>query len=293
MSEPNVEVKLEGQGASEVDVSMEKKQDSGYITLSQEEVARRLQSSHIHFLIPCYGGQISEGTFASFIRFTMMAMKYNIPFSLDTMVNESLIPRGRNNLIAKAMANPNATHIMFIDADIKFDPEVIMRMILADAGVICGLYPMKGIPIKYVLNIIPGARRIGDLYEVSTAGTGFMLINRKIIQDLFDKMPELKYKDSLNLGEVYEPHMYALFDTMIDENGHYLSEDWTFCKRVREVLKTPIWVDTTIQLDHLGAYNFQGDANHIKKLVEEWSKNSEIKSASDQNKGYEIVPKES
>jgi len=265
----------------------------GVITLTQEQVIERLTKCHIHFLIPCYGGQISEGTFASFIRFTMLAMRYNIQFSLDTMVNESLIPRGRNNLIAKAMANPAATHIMFIDADIRFEPESILRMLLADAGVICGLYPMKGIPIKYVLNIVPNARQIGDLFEVSTSGTGFMLINRKIIQDLFDKLPELKYKDSLNLGEQYEKHMYALFDTMIDENGHYLSEDWTFCKRVREVLRIPIWVDKTVKLDHLGAYNFQGDPDHIRKLVDEWTKNAEIKSADDQNKGYEIAPKES
>lgn len=261
-------------------------------TMSQEEIIEKLQKTHIHFLIPCYGGQITEGTFASFVRFTMLAMKHNIPFSLDTMVNESLIPRGRNNLIAKAMANQSATHIMFIDSDIRFDPESILRMILADAGVICGLYPMKGIPIKYVLNIIPNARQIGNLFEVSTAGTGFMLIKREVIQSLMDKMPELKYKDSLNLGPQYEPNMYAFFDTMIDENGHYLSEDWTFCKRVREVLRQPIWVDTTVKLDHMGAYNFQGDTDHITKLVEEWTKNKEIKSADDQNKGYELAPKE-
>ena len=259
--------------------------------LTQEEVIQKLQSTHIHFLIPCYGGQISEGTFASFTRFTMLAMRHNIPFSLDTMVNESLITRGRNNLIAKALANPAATHIMFIDADIRFEPEAILKMVLADTGVVCGLYPMKGIPIKYVLNIIPGARRIDDLFEVSTAGTGFMLIKRDVIEKLIEKLPELKYKDSLNLGPQFEPNMYALFDTMIDENGHYLSEDWTFCKRVREVLRMPIWVDTSVKLDHLGAYNFQGDTGHIAKLVEQWTKTETIKSAEDQNKGYDVAQK--
>lgn len=261
-------------------------------TNNMDSVIAKLQKSHVHFCIPCYGGQVTEGTFASFIRFTMMAMKYNIPFSLDTMVNESLIPRGRNNLVAKFLANPNATHLMFIDADIRFDPEAVARMILHDVGVVCGLYPMKGIPIKYVLNIIPKARLIGDLFEVSTAGTGFMMIKREVIEKLIEKMPELKYKDSLNLGPQYEPHMHALFDTMIDENGHYLSEDWTFCKRVREVLKTPIWVDKTIRLDHMGAYNFQGDTKHIADLIDEWTKNQEIKSADDQQKAYDVATKD-
>lgn len=259
--------------------------------LPQEEVIRRLQGSHIHFCIPCYGGQLNEGFFASFIKFAILAMKHNIPFSLDTMVNESLIPRGRNNLVAKFLANKQATHLMFIDADIRFEPESVLRLILHNVGVACGLYPMKGIPIKYVLNIVPNARRNGSLFEVSTSGTGFMLIKREVIEELCAKMPELKYKDSLNLGKQYEPHMYALFDTMIDENGHYLSEDWTFCKRVREVLRKPIWIDTEIQLDHQGFYSFAGDVNHIKKLTDEWQKNEAIKSAEDQNKGYDLAEK--
>jgi hypothetical protein len=261
--------------------------------LTQEEVIAYLQKTHIHFAIPCYGGQVTENTFASMIRFTMLAMKHNIPFSLDTMVNESLIPRGRNNLVAKFLANPAATHLMWVDADIRFEPESILRLALHNVGVACGLYPMKGIPIKYVLNIVPGARRNGSLFEVSTAGTGFMLIKREIIENLCKAMPETKYKDSLNLGAQYEPHMYALFDTMIDDNGHYLSEDWTFCKRVREVLKTPIWIDTEIKLDHMGAYNFAGDVNQISKLVEQWTKNEDIKSADDQIKAYEFAPKDS
>jgi hypothetical protein len=208
---------------------------------------------------------------------------------MDTMVNESLIPRGRNNLVAKFMANKAATHLMFIDADIRFDSESIMRMIMHDTTVVCGLYPMKGLPIKYVLNTVPDGRQVGSLFEVSTSGTGFMMISRKVIEELIEKMPELKYKDSLNLGEQYSDFMYALFDTMIDENGHYLSEDWTFCKRVREVLHRPIWVDTDIKLDHLGTYNFSGDVSQIKSLVEEWKKNS---NPLDQLKAYGEVPKE-
>lgn len=243
-------------------------------TLSPEEAQKqaieRLQKLHIHFCTPCYGGNIMEPCFGSYMRFSMLAMKYGINFSVDTMVNESLITRGRNNLVAKFLANEKATHLMWIDADIKFDPEAVLRMALYNAGVVCGLYPMKGLPIRYVLNSMPGGRKVGPLLEVSTSGTGFMLIKRETITQLIDKMPELKYKDSLNLGAQYEPHMYALFDTMIDENGHYLSEDWTFCKRVREKLNIPIWVDTDIKLDHTGTYTFQGDTEIIKKLADEW-----------------------
>jgi hypothetical protein len=254
---------------------------------SQKQAIEKLKKVHIHFCTPCYGGNIMEQCFGSYMRFAMLGMKYGINFSVDTMVNESLIPRGRNNLVAKFLANEKATHLMWVDADIKWDPESVLRMALYEAGVVCGLYPMKGIPIRYVLNSLPGGRRIGPLLEVSTAGTGFMLIKREVIEKLIEKMPETKYKDSLNLGAQYEPHMYALFDTMIDENGHYLSEDWTFCKRVREKLSMPVWVDTEIKLDHCGTYAFQGDVEFIKKLADEWTTN--LVDNAEQLKAYEKI----
>lgn len=254
---------------------------------SQAAALEKLKNVHIHFCTPCYGGNILEPCFGSYMRFALIAMKYGINFSVDTMVNESLITRGRNNLVAKFLANEKATHLMWIDADIKWDPESVLRMALYGAGVVCGLYPMKGIPIRYVLNSLPGGRRIGPLMEVSTSGTGFMLIKREVIEKLIQALPETKYKDSLNLGPQYEPHMYALFDTLVDENGHYLSEDWTFCKRVREKLNMPIWVDTDVKLDHCGTYTFQGDTQMIKKLADEWSAN--LKVNSEQLEAYEKI----
>lgn len=254
----------------------------------QQKVAiEKLKKIHIHFCTPMYGGMITETCFGSYMRFALLAMKYGINFSVDTMVNESLVTRGRNNLVAKFLANPKATHLMWVDADIKWEPESVLRMALYEAGVVCGLYPMKGIPIRYVLNALPGGKRIGPLMEVSTSGTGFMLIKREIIEKLIAAMPETKYKDSLNLGPQFENYMYALFDTMIDTNGHYLSEDWTFCKRVREKLGVPIWVDTDIKLDHMGAYNFPGSVDEIKKLADEWTTN--LQSNDEQLKAYEKI----
>ena len=238
---------------------------------NNQAIIEKLQKSHVHFATPCYGGNIMEGCFSSYLRFSMLAMKHDIPFSIDTMVNESLVCRARNNLVAKFLANPDATHLMFIDADIAWEPESVLRLVLHDKGVVCGAYPMKTEPIRYVLNIMEGAQHHDPLYEVSTSGTGFMLIKREVIEGLAAAMPELKYKDSLNLGEKFEPHMYALFDTIIDENGHYLSEDWTFCKRVREVLKKPIWIDKGIKLDHLGTHRFRGDTDNLNNLVEYWT----------------------
>ena len=85
---------------------------------------------HLHIGIPCYGGMVSEPTMTSLLKFVLMAQRIGLNWSLDTMVNESLITRGRNNLMAKMMTNTAATHFMFIDADIRFEADSIFQMLV-------------------------------------------------------------------------------------------------------------------------------------------------------------------
>jgi hypothetical protein len=213
---------------------------------------------HIHFGIPCYGGQITEPCFTSFLRFILMASKSGLQWSLDTMVNESLVTRARNNLMAKMMTNTAATHFMFIDADIRFQPEAIFMMLASDKDVIGGLYPKKALPISYVINVKPGTQIINDIFPVDTMGTGFMMFKRHVYEKLCAAHPETKYVDDVGLGKQYEPTMFSIFDTEIDEKGHYLSEDWTFCRRWAK-LGGEIYAHAKVLLNHSGHYEFAGD----------------------------------
>lgn len=217
---------------------------------------------HIHFGIPCYGGMISEPTMTSFLRFILIAQQAGLNWSLDTMVNESLITRGRNNLMAKMMTNKVATHFMFIDADIRFQPESILQMIACDKEVIGGLYPKKALPVNYVINLKPETKIQGDIFTVDTMGTGFLLFKRSVYERLIQAHPETKYVDDVGLGKQYEPTMYAIFDVAIDERGHYLSEDWQFCRRWQKI-GGEIWAHSKVLLNHVGHYEFQGDLSKI------------------------------
>jgi len=217
---------------------------------------------HLHLGIPCYGGMVSEPTMTSLIRFVLMATKTGLQWSLDTMVNESLIPRGRNNLMAKMMSNPKSTHFMFIDADIRFQPESIFQMLAYDKDVIGGLYPKKSIPSNYVINLLPQTKIQGDIFTVDTMGTGFLIFKRNVYEKLIEAHPETKYVDDVGLGKQYEPNMYAIFDCKIDEKGHYLSEDWLFCRRWR-ALNGEIWAHSKALLNHVGHYEYQGDLDKM------------------------------
>lgn len=219
---------------------------------------------HVHFAVPCYGGMVSEPTMTSFIRFTLLAQRVGLNWSLDTMVNESLVTRARNNLCAKMMTNQAATHFMFIDADIRFEPEAIFGMIATDKDVIGGLYPKKSLPIDYVVNLKNGGRIEGPIFQVDTQGTGFLLFKKHVYEKLIAAHPECKYVDDIGLGKQFEPFMYSIFDTVIDARGHYLSEDWTFCRRW-QALGGDIWADSRVLLNHIGHYEFRGDLEALER----------------------------
>ena len=214
---------------------------------------------HVHFLIPCYGGQLSEATFTSFVRFILQAPHWGIEWSMDTLVNESLIPRGRNALVARALLNRRATHVMFLDADVAFEPEHVAILIKADVDVIGGGYPKKSLPIDYVINPLPDGVHDDDKAEVERLGTGFMLLKRDVFERMAEAMPELKYRDDCGLDPAINDHLYAFFESGLFGHGVYMSEDWLFCNRWRS-LGGKIFISKRFALSHIGTYCFSESA---------------------------------
>jgi hypothetical protein len=235
--------------------------------LTPEQI-KKLQQARLHFCIPCYGGQINEGCFISMLKYMATAQRFGLNFTIDTMVNESLVTRGRNSLVAKMLYfEPKSTHLMFVDADIGFEPEEVFKLILADKDVCGGLYPKKALPISYVVNRVPDAEKQGNLVEVMNLGTGFMLIKREVLEKMIAAHPDLHYQDNIGLDPKYAPFKYALFDTEIDPvTKEYLSEDYLFCKRWR-AMGGNVWADLSISLNHVGYFTFRGDATQLQPYL--------------------------
>lgn len=265
---PDNDVELPGRTATEVVqkisalMKQQKKSDDDEDEARPQGKPYDFSKTHLHIGIPCYGGMMSEPTVTSLLKFILMASRVGLNWSLDTMVNESLITRGRNNLMAKMMSNQTATHFMFIDADIRFEPESIFQMIVYEKDVIGGLYPKKSIPTNYVINLLPQTQIQGDVFTVDTMGTGFLLFKRDVYEKLCKAHPETKYVDDVGLGKQYEPYMYAIFDVGIDHKGHYLSEDWMFCRRWQK-LGGQIWAHSKVLLNHCGHYEYKGDLDQM------------------------------
>lgn len=208
-----------------------------------------------HICMPCYGGMLTEACFLSYIKWGNMARQLGIEWTVETMTNESLISRARNILTAKFLSNPTSTHLMFIDADIGWEPWHLLALLNHDVDIIGGLYPMKTLPIKWCVNAVAGAQDLPNgLTEVSKTGTGFMLIRRSV----FDKMnqhPSVRpFRNDVNLPVELDQYLRNYFDTEVRDD-RYLSEDWTFCANWRD-LGGRVWVDRRVLLRHVGSYVF-------------------------------------
>jgi len=214
-----------------------------------------LKTTRVHICMPCYGGMLTESTFMSYIKWSNAARQLGLDWTMETMTNESLISRARNTLTAKFLNNKDSTHLMFIDADIGWEPWHLLVMLDRNVDVIGGLYPMKSLPIKWCVNGFDGAEEGPDgLQEVTKTGTGFLLIKREVFEKLDAHPATRPFINDIGLPAELNPYMKTYFDTAVRENRYY-SEDWTFCENWRD-LGGKVWVDKRVLLRHTGTYVF-------------------------------------
>jgi hypothetical protein len=215
-----------------------------------------LRTTRVHISMPCYGGMLTESTFMSFIKWSNTCRQLGLDWTIETMTNESLISRARNTLVAKFLANPDSTHLMFVDADIGWEPWHLLVLLNAQKDVIGGLYPMKTMPVKWVVNGFDGAEvsEDGNLQEVSKTGTGFMLVKRDVFEKLNQHPAVRPFNNDIGLPKELDKHLKTYYDTAVRENRYY-SEDWTFCENWRD-LGGKVWVDKRVLLRHTGTYVF-------------------------------------
>lgn len=218
---------------------------------------------------PAYGGQITEAYFQSILNLKNAAYALNLDVSIMTISNESLITRARNEIVATFMAD-DYTDLLFIDADIKFEIEHVLRILNAPYEVCATPYAMKAInwdkvaetegdslahrqaAIHTVINATNDAKIDDGFISVIDAGTGFMRIQKSAIEKMIKAYPEVEYiPDGLNASGI----RWALFDTVI-ENGRYLSEDYAFCRRWQNI-GGEVWADfASPSLGHQGSYTY-------------------------------------
>jgi hypothetical protein len=219
---------------------------------------------------PMYGGMCSAHYHFGSINLMREAANREIDIKVEFTTTESLITRARTS-IANTFLHSDCTHLLFIDADIGFQPNDVFKLLSHDLEFVCGGYPAKfinwntvlsaahqGAPAQklsscattFIYNELPhnSVNTPKGLIEVINAGTGFMMLKRSVFEKLIPHVPTY----ITNQFDDQNERMHEFFSTAI-KNDILLSEDHYFCEKWREI-GGQIFVDPSIKLNHIGTY---------------------------------------
>lgn len=233
---------------------------------------------------------------------TAKCVQYGIEMRCYYLFNESLITRGRA-YAADEFLRSGYTHMMFIDADIGFNPDDVISLLALQGDdtpydIIGGPYPKKCISWEkiaqavnkgaadedpnnlenfvgdYVFNPVLEAGettkniRLDEPAEVLEIGTGFMMIRRETFVKWQEAYPEKMYKPDHVRTEHFNGSrkICMFFDCVIDpDSERYLSEDYYFCQQSRKI-GMKVWLCPWMKLTHTGSYVFGGSLSHLASI---------------------------
>ena len=233
---------------------------------------------NLHLVIgtPMYGGMCTSEYTDSLLKLSESCNKSGVKLTTIFLGNESLIQRGRNTIAHHFMNIPDATHLLFIDADIKFRVEDIVKMIKADKELIIGPVALKGYDWEQIrMAALAGEDDIGrtggvfninklpdvDMedeetpFEIEHGGNAFMMIRRDCLQALEPQTP-IYTNGGRSLPDGVEIKDYFRVEINKDTN-HLLSEDYFFCHSYRQI-GGKVWCAPWVETGHFGSHLFNG-----------------------------------
>lgn len=226
----------------------------------QAEKGYDMAGKSVFIGLPAYDFKVSLRLAVSLAQFTQKAPEHGISVQIGSICGCSVVSRARN-LLVQDFLESECDYLFFIDSDINFAPEDMLRLMAWSSD------PKKGI-----VAAVPRVRDANPIYisaldydendeltmnamglvRAKRVATAFMCIRREVIASLVERLPDLTYYDKKS-----ERTLHCLFDFELTEEG-YIGEDFLFCDRARDA-GFEVWVDPTITLGHMGVQEFVGN----------------------------------
>ena len=163
----------------------------GKLQKKREGLDFRISAIHLVIGTPCYGGQITVPNFTAAIRVRDFCREKRHPADLSMPWGDALVTRARQTIAAYFMADPTATHLLYIDADINYEVDRVSACSF-DREICAGIYPLKrydwdlvrkralageahleSAGLSYVIDLNKQFETVDGFGRVAQAGTGF------------------------------------------------------------------------------------------------------------------------
>ena len=228
-----------------------------------------LKKPSVYIAMPCYGDMKVETCISLLDTFSTLG-KNGIECKFKS-VKSSLVTHGRN-LSTCGFLHSEMDYMLFVDADLEFNAETVLRMLVPAKDIVCTPYRLKNKPgvADYSVNYPdPEAIKVlpWDLVEITEGPAGLMLISRKVFDKLMEKYPELKceYPDELRskmnaqIGtetDAVNKYFYNFWDTSF-KNHTWKGEDIAFCNLATDA-GFKIYANLDSWTTHHGSWGFKG-----------------------------------
>lgn len=208
---------------------------------------------------------------ASLASTLLFLQQQGIRVTFEFVVGNSVVHKARNELVAHFLKS-DFTDLLFIDDDMQWAPESILRLLGSRQPLIGGAGRMRvnkpnSDPAVWCWR--PLKDEAGQLIqdemgaiEVRGFGAAFMLINRGVFAEMVQAHPEWKRPGMADWPQDVRNHYFEFFPANERDEFGELSEDYGFCHRWRQ-MGGQVWVDPTIRLGHVGAFNYAGAVEEI------------------------------
>jgi predicted O-methyltransferase YrrM len=205
---------------------------------------------------PAYDGKVIP-QFEESLKASLRVLRdAGIPAHWECLSGCCYLPIARNKLVKKFLES-GMSDLVFVDADIEWEPDDLLRLLSHPVDIVAGPYRHKTweetYPVWYRTDdehrpVIGG---LSDLVECWTVPTGFMRMTRRVF-DLVDRhcgnaLDVEEYNSFAQLKDTYRNY----FDTGVYAK-QWWGEDTAFCRRWTIDMGLPLWVDPHIVLSHWG-----------------------------------------
>ena len=194
--------------------------------------------------IPVYDGKLQMQSVACLLAVTSIANALGIQLIVNFMPSCTNLALGRNQLVKEFLAS-DADRLVFLDADVTFEPGNLVTLAMHPVDFIGGAYRLKTNEERYPIHLLNEPRDIGPngIVEVAMVSTGFLSLSRKVFETFRNAFPDREY-----LNEIDSQKSFCYFQIPFS-NGVLFTEDAYFCKEWRAI-GGKIYLDPTPTLTH-------------------------------------------
>lgn len=217
----------------------------------------RTSAPKVFLASPSYTGKFDSRFLHSMIKSLPLLEQHGIGYEVFTLGHHCHVDDSRNKIVWKFLQS-DCEQLIFLDADVAWPAECLLRLTQYDRDIVAGVYPKRSAhDMEYPVHVAPGTLLLAEsdgLVEVLGAPTGFMKIKRHVLEKMTKANKGRKYRSKASRPD--EPSETIIFERTYEDGVRY-GGDIAFCRNWQK-MGGKVYVDPEMYLTHLGEIEFSG-----------------------------------